>query len=140
MQTIKLIGGSVVLKNGLPSCECCEPCCVNLQFSNFFIPGDIGDCNAVPYGLQTVTLPQCAPKPPLNVTITGSVDDELLINGEIIEPGQYPFRDTGCNGAHSLNYTFTLSSNSFTVAAGDNHGTSVRYNLTICFSYRNPLP
>lgn len=117
--------------------SCCGPC-QQVQFAQNNIPN--GNCQAVPYGEQTITVPDdCAL--PVCVRVTGGVDDELLIDGEVIQPGQFPFG--ACNGAHAVDYSFLLENRSFTVAAGDNHGGGTSYDLEFCFqdpSTCNPLP
>jgi hypothetical protein len=121
----------------------CDCCCIN---ENFFLSGIVradGTCPATVYGERVITRPSCSGTGLVRVKITGTVDDELIVNGEIIEPGQYPFTP-GCNGAHTIGggsgvaggsgYSFVLNASSFTIAAGDNHGGSTSYNLKICFA------
>jgi hypothetical protein len=125
---------------------CCGECCIN---ENFFIEGIVGPfCQAVPYGQKTITRPACAGSGPILVTVYGGVDDELLINGVVTEPGLYLDCRLGpCNCAHLIGgpapidseylsggYSFTLNDPSFTIAAGDNYSGNTGYNLTICFS------
>jgi hypothetical protein len=61
---------------------------------------------------------------PAQVTITGSADDDLVVNGSKIN---------GNNTAGPVNHTFTLSVSSFTIGGYNNRG-SANYNYHICFS------
>jgi hypothetical protein len=114
---------------------CCNSCseCSNHTFSGF-LPINIGGClgSSIFYGEKTVSIPSSISKP-VKVTITGSVDDEFILNGQVIDAGLYPFPGTNCNTAHEVDYSFVTSDSSFTIACGDNHGTNVSYNLNICF-------
>lgn len=134
MQTIKLNNGNVVVKNGKVSCDCCTVCITK----SFFISDlSFGKCQAIPYGETTVTRPEGISSAPIPVPvrIRGTVDDELLVDGQITQPGEFPFTEFGftCNGAHSVTVDFTLINDSFTIAAGDNFGSNALYELTICF-------
>jgi hypothetical protein len=124
---------------------CCGDCCIDEEFSISGISGNVGDCQATEYGLRTINRPNCAGTGPVTVTIYGEVDDELIVNGVITEPGLYPF--VRCNGAHlvggpappgseyaSGGYSFVLNDQTFTIAAGDNHGGNTGYSLKICFN------
>jgi hypothetical protein len=115
---------------------CCNSCseCSNHTFSNFdSLPGGVGSClgSSIFYGEKTISIPSSISKP-VEVTITGGVDDEFILNGEVIDAGLYPFAGS-CNGAHEVDYSFTTSASSFTIACGDNHGAAATYNLNICF-------
>lgn len=134
MSPLYLYQGKLLHKNGKLATDekcCCEECCIKENFSIEGIPGQVGDCQAVAYGEKTINRPPCAGEGVVLVEITGGVDDELLVDGIITQPNQFPFN--GCNGAHEVNYAFILNNNSFTIAAGDNHGGSARYSLRICF-------
>jgi RHS repeat-associated protein len=89
-------------------------------------------CAAVPYGQRTIAVPADLALP-VTVSIKGSVDDELLINNQIIQPGQFPYKGS-CNGAHDVNYSFLLTSRTFELACGDNFGGTARYSLAIDFT------
>lgn len=103
---------------------------------------DPNSCNATPYGQVTINIPENAPSPAI-INITGSVDDELIVDGQVIEAGQHlggpcfqgipECEDVcnQCNGAHDVDYTFETSNSSFTVAVGDNHGYVAAYSLSI---------
>lgn len=91
--------------------------------------GGIGDCNAVPFCEQTLVNPY-------NVQafahISGGVDDELIVNGVIVNAGCCVF--VNCNGAHNVNYSLLVAPlGSIVIEAGDNHGSSTGYNLKVCW-------
>lgn len=76
---------------------------------------------AVPEGYDTVVL-------------CGSVDDDIKIDGAVIQDGlfttaAYPT----ANPAHSVSYEFTPSGGSFTIAVKDNWGSIAAADLRICF-------
>jgi hypothetical protein len=125
-------GGSASQAVNLPDCE---PVCLPYDCYES-AEGSIGNCSASPYCSQTVfnPFPHAAV-----VSITGSVDDELLINGSAVDAGCCIYYI--CNGAHSVNHVFMLAGGaSFTLAAGDNHGSGSGYALTICFDAYAPPP
>lgn len=67
-------------------------------------------------------------------SFVGSVDDEFLFNGEIIDPTCCTFSGC-CNGAHSVNFSTIVGPNeSLTIACGDNHGSNSSISGTACFS------
>jgi hypothetical protein len=69
------------------------------------------------------------------VTITGTVDDDIAINGTRIQANLYTNPSfPNCNPAHSVNYKFRPTGGGFSLAAIDNYGGGVGYNLTICFT------
>lgn len=112
----------------------CGPYCKDYDFSQN-VSGTINDCHATPYGQVTVANPfpfSC------DVRITGSVDDELLLDGEIIGDGDFLFAPwsggtSACNGAHEVDHSFVLPAfGSFSLACGDNHGYISSYGLTVC--------
>lgn len=138
---LRVHNGSLVLSADVP---CCCKCCINSAFSTG-VSGSVGDCKAIQYGQSTIRRPPCSGTGPVKVTIYGGVDDEFILNGEIIEKGLYPFAN-GCNGAHLIGgppkpgsdkasggHSFTLAGDTFTIAAGDNHGGGTGYDLEICF-------
>ena len=89
-------------------------------------------CAAISYGERTVAVPADLALP-VTVSIKGSVDDELLINSQIIQPGQFPYNGS-CNGAHGVTYSFQLNARTFLLACGDNFGGVARYSLDIDFT------
>jgi len=125
------------LELDLSACGC--ECCITETFSSGSINKAPGNCPATIYGERVITRPTCSSTGPVTVKITGIVDDDLVINGEIIEPGLYPFDlSLPCNGAHTIGngagYSFTLNADSFTIAVADNFGFVASYNLKICFT------
>lgn len=80
----------------------------------------------IPLGCNYVTI-----KGGGSTGVPGGVDDELLIDGVIIQPGMFPFG--ACNGAHAVDWSFAKTG-SFTLACADNHGGQSGYTLRICFS------
>lgn len=126
-------GGSASFTITLPSCE---PECYPYVCYDSPSGGYIGECAATPYCNQTITNPFSTS---VTVQITGSVDDELLINGSPADAGCCIYYI--CNGAHSVNHVFTLAGGaSFTLAAGDNHGASTGYTVDVCFDPVAPPP
>ena len=73
---------------------------------------------------QTVTIPSVF-NLPVQVTITGGVDDDLVIDGA---------RVTFRNGAGELSYTFVANSRTFTVGAYNAICCGTGYNYTITFT------
>jgi hypothetical protein len=57
----------------------------------------------------------------INVTVAGGVDDDVLFNGDIYEPGAYPFYGS-LNGAHNFSYQTTLAPSASLVIQGKNYG------------------
>lgn len=56
------------------------------------------------------------------LTIIGGVDDDVLINNKIYEPGKYPFWDDGSNGAHSFSYSTILEPDTSIVLGANSYG------------------
>jgi hypothetical protein len=117
---------------------CCGPddcpCSVTVEFGIPNAGGGSPVCGDNPiYGEATISRPECiAQEGDVGVRVTGSVDDDLLINGEVIQEGKFPFGNT-CNGAHIVTHQFVLSEPTFTIAVRDNHGGGTGYGLTFCF-------
>lgn len=158
--------GKLVVSDGQLSVggeECCCPQCDICVSALFPGPDDNivvlplcancchGDEAANQYGQKTITVPPECPQP-VWITITGSIDDELVINGAVVQQNMFPgpappngcYNDgnggqdcSACNGAHEVNYSFEYEGASFDLAVGDNHGSNVYYDLTICF-YSSP--
>jgi hypothetical protein len=79
---------------------------------------------------------------PLTIKITGAVDDDLKINGTLIEDNLYEFQGEGCNGAHCVGggptgYTTTISSSPLTLTLVDNFGQTRSMDLTVCLDPDN---
>lgn len=115
-----------------PTPAVCDPVCIEVhspeprcQF------GPISDCEVIERFSETVNIPQ-GMTPPVYVTMTGGADDLLMINGEVVEAGQY-IGDRGCY-VDGGNYSFVLEDTSFTIGAGDTIGYCSGYDYTICFS------
>lgn len=132
-------GGPLILAGGSNDEPCCcGECCIEESFFITGISRAAGACPATVYGQKTITRPACSGTGPVRVEFSGSVDDELIVNGVITEPGLYPFT-AGCNGAHSIGGAFDgsisiiINEATFTIAAGDNHGANTGYSLKICF-------
>lgn len=89
------------------------------------IPGP-GSCGTAVYGLKTITIPDYI-NLPATVTITGSSDDDFVVNGNLVKGG--------CAGAGNFSpYTFVSNSRTFTIAAVDNFGGNAGYNVNIVFT------
>lgn len=126
-------GGSASFTITLPTCE---PECYPYECSDYPSGGYVGECSATPYCSQTITNPFSTS---VTVQITGSVDDELLINGSPVDAGCCVY--STCNGAHAVNHVFSLAGGaSFTMAAGDNHGGFTGYDVNVCFNPVAPPP
>lgn len=116
---------------------CPQPICVTYTFSA--TPSGSG-CDNERFNLQTIYAPDSCGLPVV-VTITGSVDDDFAINGDIVQPNEFVNDDfPDCNPAHTVEYTFTLEDPSFDIEVVDNHGISVSADLTICFTPAAPPP
>lgn len=121
---------------GMTRDECIDVCpadCVYEQFVNYNVPD--GTCGKTPYGLKTITIPSGFALP-VQVTITGSSDDDFLVNGSAVPrpptPCGQPQPGDCVSGGDFPSYTFTANM-PFTIAAGNNQGTSAGYSVTICF-------
>lgn len=155
---------------------CCKCCCGNAdctagQLGKCCCGGSAGSCCATTeYCINGV----CTPNPPCNVsgnfstsygqceergtvlrntcactatmTVSGGVDDDVLINFSVYEPFQYIFwsngtvcRDGPLNGAHSFSYSTTLApGQTIDIRGRDNAaGGSITFSWTLTC---NPLP
>lgn len=71
---------------------------------------------------------------PAIISIFGSVDDDVVINGSVYEPGAYIY-DCGLNGAHSFNYEATVQAGEVTtVSFNDNHGAQTSIDITVSYT------
>lgn len=111
----------------------CEPICIEVhapqprcQF------GAISNCEVIERFSTTINVPEGMTLP-VYVTMTGGADDVLMINGEVVEAGQYIDPTYGCY-VGAGNYSFVLHDPSFTIGAGDTVGFCSGYDYTICFS------
>ena len=78
----------------------------------------------LPDSIKTITVPDNF-KLPVQVTITGGADDDLVVNGQVINQN---------NAADPVNYTFTCDSRTFTVGAYNAQCCGAGYGYTICFT------
>ena len=152
--------GRTFIGDGIPcSPDPCGGYCVSVSDSKaetFDVPPSVC-CNRGGTPTKTVRVPSGF-STPCRIRITGTVDDDLLVNGSLIEAGLYPtgpwsFCDPqpNCNGGHTVGGAGSGKwvmevGRTFTVAAQDNLFGGTSYNLTICFgvndslSAGNPLP
>jgi hypothetical protein len=125
---------AIIVKDGrlAEGCSCCRECQTH-TFPGYSLQDKGCGGGGVLHGVKTITIPSYY-ELPCTVTITGFVDDDLAIDGSIVQANQFvrPFF-SACNPAHNVCYTFAASSRTFTIAAVDNYGINTSYNLTICF-------
>ena len=83
---------------------------------------------------------------PLTINITGVVDDDLKINGTLIEDNERnpppPFPQLDCNLPHCVGggpagYTTTISSSPLTLTLVDNYGGNKILDVTVCLDPEN---
>lgn len=135
--------------SGPNNCGCCPLPCENgvSSCTNFYsdqiiysYEGSEGGSCASPYisGQQTISIPLSIPLPVV-VTLTGGVNDDILINGTVIQSGQFPFTQPPfadiCNGAHQVQYCFISNEREFTIATQDNYGFGMSADITIRFCH-----
>lgn len=108
--------------------QCITPTCISVQNNSCGFPQ--GNCTAIERFTQTISVPEGMTLP-VFVTMTGSVDDVLMIDGNVVDAGQ----TVGMNGClvGGGNYSFVLTNSSFTIGAGDTVGFCSGYDYTICF-------
>lgn len=82
-------------------------------------------------GEQTITIPGGISLPVV-VVLQGSVNDDLLVNGQVID-GYHPSGFGSCNGSHAVNVCFTANSRTFTLATKDNYGYGMSADILIRF-------
>jgi hypothetical protein len=116
---------------------CCCPCSNFHEEQNYAYnenTGNLGVPCTFNYtrGEETINIPAEIPLPVV-VALFGSVNDDLVLDGQVIEPGKYPFQNFPCNGAHELCYFFTANNRSFTLATRDNFGFGMGAEITIRF-------
>jgi hypothetical protein len=127
---------SIVSYSDISNCppDCCDPVCIQEDFFVYGTPGSSssgGNCEPAIYGEKTIHIPEGL-VPPVLVTMTGGTDDLLIINGQVVEAGQYTFF-SNCLVAAG-NYSFILNETSFTIAAGDTVSGNSGYSYWICFT------
>lgn len=90
--------------------------------------------NGVDQYTCTVIIPD-AYSLPVTIRVCGGVDDDLKINGVLIEPGLYPYV-LACNGAHQIGggagYTTTVNSRTVTLTCVDNYQRNAILDLRVC--------
>lgn len=83
---------------------------------------------------------------PLAILITGSVDDDLKVNGELIEEKQYvTASNPDCNEAHCIGskngwpygYATSIYSSPLTLTLVDNYGYGKILDVTVCLDPSN---
>ena len=139
--------GKLLNKNGTlsTSAGCCcgnsSPCqrCINIYRARY--QNDTKYCAREDVYELEVNIP-AAYSFPLTVRITGGVDDDLKINGTLIEDNVYEFQNEGCNGAHcvgggSAGYPITISSSPMTLTLVDNFGQGRTLDITVCLDPDN---
>jgi len=99
-------------------CNGCEKCVDKSWPQDYSVPAQ------TIYGEQTISLPEGV-ELPTKVTITGVADDDLVVDGEIINENQ---------SAGAVNYTFTLYNSTFTIAGYNYYTGGANYNYKICFN------
>ncbi len=140
--SIATTNGSLIVKDGklAENCGCCDYCVQKSFYVDLGITGPrpLSACynDNAQFGVTTVTVPAFV-QAPVTVRITGYADDDIAINGKT--PGNRTCRRDG-----AVDYTFCLEQNSFELAAVDNYGWIVSYDVKVCFrwacSSQNPLP
>lgn len=147
MTLISWNGTGPILKSGAIGTEqacCCggqEDCqrCITIYRKRF--QNDTRYCQGEDVYELEVNIP-AAYSFPLTVRITGGVDDDLKINGTLIEDNLYPFQNFDCNGAHCVGggptgYTTTISSSPMTLTLVDQFGQSRLLDITVCLDPDN---
>jgi len=141
--------GKLVLSpkpGGNEPCCCAETCvdgvpnCQNfysteLEYTYTEDTGNLGAFCSFTYikGQQTITIPSEVRLPTV-VVLTGPVNDDLVVNGKVIQEGKFPVQYFGiCNGAHEVKYCFKTDSRTFTLATKDNYGFGMNAKIRIRF-------
>lgn len=136
------------------SCECCgdaPSCCISLSARGVPTIQGSGHCSQYKERVwSNISPPRGCGTYPVYLTLTGSADDDVLINFN--DPSQPDAWVTvggygtwawinGCNGAHGFGdgYTFAIS-RPFDIAAADNHGATWSIDVQLCFSQTLPAP
>lgn len=133
--TIATKNGAIIVKDGklAESCGCCGDCQTHV-LPPYVVANNGCGGGGVLHGEKTITIPDKYALP-CEVNITGFVDDDLAINGVVVQDKEFIRGDAPfCNPAHNVCYAFTSNSRTFTIAAIDNYGLRTSYNLTICFN------
>ena len=162
-------GSKFVLKKMNKPCLCCDdapppdpdpdPVCppyaqisVVEAVPNIIFPAQPGDyCNRFTSRVVKLAVPDQF-KLPCRVSVAGGVDDDLSIDGKVIEQGRYPLGlspmgfEVQCNIGHlvgqaepNTQWVFEVNKREFEVYAIDNIGGNMGFNLTFCFGVKDPL-
>lgn len=148
MTSLTVIGGSPpTLRNngggtlGIEANCCCKKkckACVDVTVDVANVPYPTQPCPGTLVETCIVTIPN-EYSLPVKIRISGVVDDDLMVNGQIIEPGLYPYPKEGnCNGGHYIggflggHYDKIVNSRTVTLKILDNHGAFSGANLTVC--------
>lgn len=122
--------------------EPCNTCgdCVTYVTVTQSVSGS-GSCDGLRDNLQTITVPAECPSP-VWVRISGSVDDDIAIDGDVVQDGEFqlPPAFTPCNVAHTVDYEFSTTASSFTIETVDNYAGVISADLLICFYPEEPPP
>lgn len=126
-----------------PDIDC--PACVYACYSHpdWIVSGEPCTAAYSPgpfFGCDTILGQVFIPKPAsfegraTAVTVTGTFDDDIAINGAVIGPP--------CRGPGPVSASFTLIEgvNGFTLGAVDSFGIACYGSVVVCFSSVNPLP
>ena len=110
-------GGIHYLADGFPSHVACDP---------LVLPDSVQTI-VIPAGCNYVTI-----KGGGDTGIPGGVDDDLMIDGVIIQQNMFT-GGAACNLAHAVDYSFAKTG-SFTIACVDNWLGNSGFDLQVCFS------
>jgi len=144
-------GGLLIKGGGLAAaddpCNCCNDCIP--EFDSGMFDQNLERCQRINV-IATVT--NNFSRPAL-LSANGGADDEIIIDGEIYEPGKYPFdwgsvgggcgSQNGDNGAHAWTFEKTLQPGESVTFGGKDNGfggwVDGTWTLETCYS-ENPLP
>jgi len=88
-------------------------------------------CVVTPQGSKSFKNPVNGPA---KIRITGTVDDDIVINGSVYQPGAHIY-DCGLNGAHFVDYEATVQAGEVTtVSFNDNHAGKSDININITYT------
>ena len=134
------IGGSGSAAVVATVCGCCGGCqrCITIYRARLTFESGNG-CGEEVYEVD-IDIP-AGYTFPLTINITGSVDDDLKINGTLIEDNERnpppPFPQLDCNLPHCVGggpagYTTTISSSPLTLTLLDNFGGNKVLDVIVC--------
>lgn len=152
MTIVKLINDDVssvlVIKDGkLTSnrecCDCLSKCCpcdfyyseTSYNVLQTLTESSPVNCESpIVSSTTTITIPEEVPLP-CCVSIFGTVKDDLLVNGEVIQPNlyvglcEYDFIGECGNGKHNFCYSFISDSRNIDLAVMDRYGPNPEYGI-----------